>query len=250
MGDEHQQRPPEFSSIGNGSSDGGADGNTGSDGEEPGAAATGTLDLHYAGAGIVGSWDIRRVQSGVSAALMNRYMDGVLLFGVCRVFRSLPCLQPSQFDGQVLRFAVKCDSHNRACRRWWCCSYSKQNLVPCARTDIGCPKYLRELRTSCLRSLRVNDFRRLSKLHVMLSPYCGEGEVAAILGNASLERVADAWVPDPSRSVLSMHRSIGAACWRESTKAVETPACGSGNTASVSASRPKSSGTNKAKRQR
>lgn len=72
VADEHQQRPPEFSSIGDEGSDDGGDGRVESRGEGPSAAATGTLDLHYAGAGIVGSWDIRRVQSGVSSALMGR----------------------------------------------------------------------------------------------------------------------------------------------------------------------------------
>ena len=72
--DEHQQRPPEFSYAGEEGSDGGEEDDTVRVGaEEPGAANTGTLDLHYAGAGIVGSWDIRRVQTGVSAALMDRY---------------------------------------------------------------------------------------------------------------------------------------------------------------------------------
>lgn len=73
--DEHQQRPPEFSNIGE---EGGVCGDHeavlpgGEKQEQPGAAATGTLDLHYAGAGIVGSWEIRRVQGGVSAALVDR----------------------------------------------------------------------------------------------------------------------------------------------------------------------------------
>lgn len=73
--DEHQQRPPEFSNTGE---EGGGGENDeavvhgGEKQEQPGAAATGTLDLHYAGAGIVGSWEIRRVQGGVSAALVDR----------------------------------------------------------------------------------------------------------------------------------------------------------------------------------
>ena len=71
--DEHQQRPPEFSYSGEEDSDGGEeDGTVRPGAEELGAANTGTLDLHYAGAGIVGSWDIRRVQTGVSTALMER----------------------------------------------------------------------------------------------------------------------------------------------------------------------------------
>lgn len=72
VADEHQQRPPEFSSIGDEGSADGDDGKVGPGGEKPSAADTGTLDLYYAGAGIVGSWDVRRVQSGVSAAMMKR----------------------------------------------------------------------------------------------------------------------------------------------------------------------------------
>lgn len=85
--DEHQQRPPEFSKIGEeggvGESD--EDGLLPDGGEEkqPGAAATGTLDLHYAGAGIVGSWGVRRVQGGVSAALVDRYSHHSWCFISC-----------------------------------------------------------------------------------------------------------------------------------------------------------------------
>eukprot|EP00752_Nemacystus_decipiens_P008567 g7651.t1 len=69
--DEHRQRPPEFSNVGDAGSGNENDTSTGPGGEQPNASDTGTLDLHYAGAGIVGSWDIRRVQGGVSAAMMN-----------------------------------------------------------------------------------------------------------------------------------------------------------------------------------
>lgn len=75
VADEHQQRPPEFSNIGEEGCVGGDDETLlpgGGEQEQTAAAATGTLDLHYAGAGIVGSWEIRRVQGGVSAALVDR----------------------------------------------------------------------------------------------------------------------------------------------------------------------------------
>ncbi|CAN0187505.1 unnamed protein product [Ectocarpus sp. 4 AP-2014] len=79
---EHQQRPPEFSSTAgvvetdrqreeeaeSGGGGGGGDGDGDGDG---GGSATGTLDLHYARAGIVGSWEVSRVQTGVSAALVH-----------------------------------------------------------------------------------------------------------------------------------------------------------------------------------
>ncbi|CAM9626907.1 unnamed protein product [Ectocarpus fasciculatus] len=75
VADEHQQRPPEFSSTA-GVVEAGHKGEDepetgGSGGSGGGGGATGTLDLHYARAGIVGSWEVSRVQTGVSAALMN-----------------------------------------------------------------------------------------------------------------------------------------------------------------------------------
>lgn len=70
--EEHQQRPPEFSNAMEEGSDDGKDDAVRTGVGEPGVAEIGTLDLHYAGAGIVGSWEIRRVQTGVSAALMDR----------------------------------------------------------------------------------------------------------------------------------------------------------------------------------
>lgn len=78
--DEHQQRPPEFS-ISEGAEvyvgdKGGAlsPSADGPDAAAAGTATTGTLDLHYSGAGIVGSWEIRRLQSGLSAALVDRWV--------------------------------------------------------------------------------------------------------------------------------------------------------------------------------
>ncbi|CAB1117342.1 unnamed protein product [Ectocarpus sp. CCAP 1310/34] len=79
VADEHQQRPPEFSSTagvvetdrtGEEEPDSGVGGGVGS-GDGDGGSATGTLDLHYARAGIVGSWEVSRVQTGVSVALMH-----------------------------------------------------------------------------------------------------------------------------------------------------------------------------------
>ncbi|CBJ26419.1 expressed unknown protein [Ectocarpus siliculosus] len=79
--DEHQQRPPEFSSTagvvetdrkGEEEPESGGVGGVGcGDDDGDGGSATGTLDLHYARAGIVGSWEVSRVQTGVSAALMH-----------------------------------------------------------------------------------------------------------------------------------------------------------------------------------
>ncbi|CAM9429270.1 unnamed protein product [Ectocarpus sp. 12 AP-2014] len=79
VADEHQQRPPEFSSTagvvetdrkGEEEPKSGVGGGVGCGGGD-GGRATGTLDLHYARAGIVGSWEVLRVQTGVSAALMH-----------------------------------------------------------------------------------------------------------------------------------------------------------------------------------
>eukprot|EP00903_Cladosiphon_okamuranus_P013434 g12513.t2 len=69
--DEHQQRPPEFSSIGDEGSDEDEDEKVGSGGQDPSTSAIGTLDLHYAGAGIVGSWDIR-MQRSIRAACWRK----------------------------------------------------------------------------------------------------------------------------------------------------------------------------------
>ncbi|CAM9147857.1 unnamed protein product, partial [Hapterophycus canaliculatus] len=80
--DEHQQRPPEFSNTEEAERYLGEKGGASFPSAERsdaaaaaaaavGAAPTGTLDLHYSGAGIVGSWEVRRLQSGISAALMN-----------------------------------------------------------------------------------------------------------------------------------------------------------------------------------
>ncbi len=78
--EEHQQRPPEFSNAVEEGSDDVKDDAVRPGAGETGVADIGTLDLHYAGAGIVGSWEIRRVQTGVSAALMERCITPCFLF--------------------------------------------------------------------------------------------------------------------------------------------------------------------------
>ncbi|CAN0001609.1 unnamed protein product [Scytosiphon promiscuus] len=74
--DEHQQRPPEFSVTEE------AEGYLGEKSgtvlpstHRPDTAAavatpSGTLDLHYSGAGIVGSWEVRCLQSGISPSMV------------------------------------------------------------------------------------------------------------------------------------------------------------------------------------
>lgn len=87
VADEHQQRPPEFSNTEEAEGYLGEEDGTvlpsaeGSDATAAVAAPTGTLDLHYSGAGIVGSWEVRRLQSGISAALMHRWV--VVCTGSC-----------------------------------------------------------------------------------------------------------------------------------------------------------------------